>query len=130
MKIKTLSDNKGFSLVEVIIGIALLAIASIMLIQGFVTTANIVNRATLYKNASAVVSSTVELQEKQETVDANVEAALSSQESSITIKGKRSNGLTVQVETDGEIFVGTDEGDSELEYREFVPGVYDTLDVG
>lgn len=127
---KTLNNNKGFTLVEMIIGILLLAIASVMLIQGFVTTANIVNRATLYKNASAAASSSVELQERQEAASADVDIDLSSQESSITIKGTRANGASVQVESSGEIFIGTDEGDSELQYREYVPGVYDVLDVG
>lgn len=126
---KTLKNNKGFTLVEIIIGVLLLAIASIMLVQGFVSTANIVNRATLYKNSSAAASSSVELQEEQDSKDTSIDIALSSQDSTITIKGKRSNGGTVQVQSDGELFIGTDNGDSELSYREYVPGVYDVLDI-
>lgn len=128
MKSKTL-NNKGFTLVEIIIGILLLAIASVMLVQGFVSTANIVNRATLYKNSSAAASSSVELQEKQTSADDSVDIALSSQESTITIRGSRANGTPIQVQSNGEIFTGTDNGDSELTYREYVPGVYDVLDI-
>lgn len=126
---KTLKNNKGFTLVEIIIGVLLLAIASIMLVQGFVSTANIVNRATLYKNSSAAASSSVELQEKQDSKDTSIDIALSSQDSTITIKGRKSNGGTVQVQSNGELFIGTDNGDSELSYREYVPGVYDVLDI-
>lgn len=126
---KTLKNNKGVTLVEIIVGVAIFAIASIALVQGFVSTANIVNRATLYKNASAAASSSVELQEEQASVDKSVDIALSSQAKSITITGKRADGRTITATIDGEIFSGKDDGASEINYREFVPGANAFLDI-
>lgn len=126
---KTLKNNKGITLVEIIVGVAIFAIASVALVMGFVSSANIVNRATLYKNASAAASSSVELQEKQDSADASVNIALSSQEKAITVKGKRANGTTITTTIDGEIFSGKDNGSSEVHYREFVPGANAFLEV-
>ncbi len=126
---KTLKNNKGITLVEIIIGVAIFAIASIALVQGFVSSANIINRATLYKNASAAASSSVELQEEQDSVDASVDIALSSQGKAISIKGKKANGTAVNVIVNGDIYAGIDNGKSEINYREFVPGGYDILEV-
>ncbi len=125
---KTLKNNKGVTLVEIIVGVAIFAIAAVALVQGFVSSANIINRATLYKNASAATSSTVELQEVQESEDTAVDVDLAKGSATITIKGVNSKGHSVQIQSSGEIFTGTDTGDSELKYKEFVPGSYD-LDV-
>lgn len=126
---KTLKNNKGITLVEIIVGVAIFAIASIALVQGFVSSANIINLATLYKNASAAASSSVELQEEQDSVDSSVEIDLSSQSKAITIKGKKANGAAVSVTVNGDIYYGIDNGKSEINYREFVPGAYDILEV-
>ncbi len=126
---KTLKNNKGVTLVEIIVGVAIFAIASIALVQGFVSSANIINRATLYKNASAAASSSVELQDEQDSVDESVDIALSSQGKSIIIKGKRSNGTAINTTVNGSIYEGVDNGASQIHYREFVPGGYDVLDI-
>lgn len=126
---KTLKNNKGVTLVEIIVGVAIFAIASVALVMGFVSSANIINRATLYKNASAAASSSVELQEKQVSNDASVNIALSSRDTVITIKGKRPNGTTVTATIDGSIYSGVDNGESNINYREFVPGANAFLDI-
>ncbi len=126
---KTLKNNKGITLVEIIVGVAIFAIASIALVQGFVSSANIINRATLYKNASAAASSSVELQEEQDSVDTSVDIDLSSQAKAITIKGKKANGTAINVTVNGDVYSGTDNGKSQIHYREFVPGGYDILEV-
>lgn len=127
---KTLKNNKGVTLVEIIVGVAIFAIASVALVMGFVSSANIVNRATLYKNASAAASSSVELQEKQDSADDSVNIELGSQAKSIVVKGKRADGSLIPDTTiEGEIYSGKDNGESSIHYREFVPGANAFLDV-
>ena len=91
---KALKNKKGMTLVEMIIGILLLAIAGIMLAQSFASCANIINRATLYRNASDATSSSIELQEEQDSKDAYVSVDLSTDTSVKTIRivGKKKNG--------------------------------------
>lgn len=127
---KTLKNNKGVTLVEIIIGVLIFAIASITLVQGFVTSANIINRATLYKNASAAASSSVELQEAQPSSDSNVNVALQSTSDNLKISGVRDNtGRTVTTTVEGSMVVGVDNGNSKIRYREFVPGDRAFLDI-
>lgn len=122
-----LNNKKGMTLVEMIIGIALLAIAGIMLVQSFASCANIINRATLYRNASDATSSSIELQEKQVSRDSNVSVDLQTDSNvkSIKIVGKKKNGATINKTVNGELIVGTDNGKSELTYREFLPGTFE-----
>ncbi len=124
---KALKNKKGMTLVEMIIGIMLLAIAGIMLAQSFASCANIINRATLYRNASDATSSSIELQEKQNSKDANVSVDLRTDTSVKTIRivGKKKNGTTINKTVNGELIVGSDTGKSSLTYREFLPGTFD-----
>ena len=124
---KALKNKKGMTLVEMIIGILLLAIAGIMLAQSFASCANIINRATLYRNASDATSSSIELQEEQDSKDANVYVDLSTDTSVKTIRivGKKKNGTTINKTVNGELIVGSDTGKSSLTYREFLPGTFD-----
>ncbi len=124
---KALKNKKGMTLVEMIIGILLLAIAGIMLAQSFASCANIINRATLYRNASDATSSSIELQEEQDSKDANVSVDLSTDTSVKTIRivGKKKNGTTINKTVNGELIVGSDTGKSSLTYREFLPGTFD-----
>lgn len=127
---KTLKNNKGVTLVEIIVGVLIFAIASITLVQGFVTSANIINRATLYKNASAAASSSVELQEAQDSSDSDVNVALQSTSGNLKISGVRDNtGRTVTTTVEGSMVVGVDNGNSKIRYREFVPGDRAFLDI-
>lgn len=124
---KALKNKKGMTLVEMIIGIMLLAIAGIMLAQSFASCANIINRATLYRNASDATSSSIELQEEQGSKDANVSVDLRTDTSVKTIRivGKKKNGTTINKTVNGELIVGSDPGKSSLTYREFLPGTFD-----
>ncbi len=124
---KALNNKKGMTLVEMIIGITLLAIAGIMLVQSFASCANIINRATLYKNASDATSSSIELQEKQESRDSDVSVDLSTDTSVKTIRivGKKQNGTAINKTVNGELMVSTDTGKSKLTYREFLPGTFE-----
>lgn len=124
---KALKNKKGMTLVEMIIGIMLLAIAGIMLAQSFASCANIINRATLYRNASDATSSSIELQEEQNSKDANVSVDLRTDTSVKTIRivGKKKNGATINKTVNGELIVGSDTGKSSLTYREFLPGTFD-----
>ncbi|MDO4833323.1 MAG: type II secretion system protein [Clostridia bacterium] len=124
---KALKNKKGMTLVEMIIGIMLLAIAGIMLAQSFASCANIINRATLYRNASDATSSSIELQEEQGSKDANVSVDLRTDTSVKTIRivGKKKNGTTINKTVNGELIVGSDTGKSSLTYREFLPGTFD-----
>ena len=124
---KALKNKTGMTLVEMIIGILLLAIAGIMLAQSFASCANIINRATLYRNASDATSSSIELQEEQDSKDANVSVDLSTDTSVKTIRivGKKKNGTTINKTINGELIVGSDTGKSSLTYREFLPGTFD-----
>ena len=127
----TLKNNKGVTLVEIIVGVVIFALASISLVMGFVSSANIITRATFYKNASASASSSIELQLKEESEDTDIQTVLTSGAQPITIEGVRSdNGRTVVTEVDGAIFMAqAGMGDSILKYREFVPGDRAYLDV-
>ena len=124
---KALKNKKGMTLVEMIIGIMLLAIAGIMLAQSFASCANIINRATLYRNASDATSSSIELQEKQNSKYSNVSVDLRTDTSVETIRivGKKKNGTTINKTVNGELIVGSDTGKSSLTYREFLPGTFD-----
>ena len=124
---KALKNKKGMTLVEMIIGIMLLAIAGIMLAQSFASCANIINRATLYRNASDATSSSIELQEKQNSKYSNVSVDLRTDTSVKTIRivGKKKNGTTINKTVNGELIVGSDTGKSSLTYREFLPGTFD-----
>lgn len=124
---KALKNKKGMTLVEMIIGIMLLAIAGIMLAQSFASCANIINRATLYRNASDATSSSIELQEEQNSKDANVSVDLRTDTSVKTIRivGKKKNGATINKTVNGELIVSSDTGKSSLTYREFLPGTFD-----
>ena len=135
MKLKRL-DNKGMTLVEMIIGIVLLSIASIMLVNGFVSAAKMMDRATLYKNASATSSSSIELQTDEDisSSDSNVKIKLERNDGTIQVKGKKSNGQEISYNVAGEYLVSVDNGNSSLSYREFLPGSFDfdvpAIDVG
>lgn len=124
----TLKNNKGITLVEIIVGVAIFAIASVALVQGFVSSANIINRATLYKNASAAASSAVELQDTEDvsSPDSSVSVELVTSSGTLKIKGTRGdNGESVTATVEGSLYSGVDKGTgkSQINYKEFVPGI-------
>lgn len=118
---KTLKSNKGMTLVETIIGVALLAIASIMLVNGFVTTANIVTRATEYKIASADAAGAIELQEKTED------------QNNLTLTNKSNSTIKFNItETATEVtinggYINCLESETGLTYQEFISNNFDSF---
>lgn len=143
-------NNSGMTLVEMILGTVLLAIASMMLLSSFTTAANIINRATLYKEASTVGQTMIELQSETYALSKNdndnIVMSLErnddlNSESNIEIVNKASVNvtnarITVQYtksknpgdnktfKMSGDILKAKDSGESELTYREFLPGNY------
>lgn len=61
-----ITNKAGMTLVEMIIGIALLSIAGMMLATCFGSTTKIVNQATLYKNESSAGAAAIELQSEED----------------------------------------------------------------
>ncbi len=73
-------NNKGVTLVEIVISIVILGIAGIMLVNSFSTVSNLIYRGNIYKNANSAVASSIELQEPIESSDANIEVSVNTDE--------------------------------------------------
>lgn len=132
MILREIKNNKGETLVEIIIGVLLLAIASVCLVSGFVTTANIVQRADLMKNSSAAVSSSLELkntQAEKNTYDVNFDnldvETPSVLQRNVKISGRKSNGTHFNIAVSGDLITAKQGEKTGITYREFVPGIYD-----
>lgn len=117
-------DNKGMTLVEMILSILILGIASVMLVESFVSSMKIVNRATLYKNASSAVSSSIELDSEQTSKDAAVKTKIThTSAQSNPVKLTINGGSSVEVK--GEYIECADIGGStKLKYHEYLPSNY------
>lgn len=63
-----LSEKKGMTLVETIIGVVLLAIASIMLLTGIMTSVALINEANAFKTSSARVATLVDVEDTDEDI--------------------------------------------------------------
>lgn len=126
-----LLNNKGMTLVEVIIGTVLLAIAGIMLASSFSATASLINKATLYKNISSAAASTVELEEVQECKDERVTIELNDYNEStgsktVTVECEKYNSAGGKItdldfDIDGSYIIASESDKSNLKYREFLP---------
>ena len=101
LKLK-LYDKHGMTLVETIIGFALLAIASIMLLTGFMTSAALIKEANDYKISSERVATVIDV---EDTVMKKTDEII------IT-----AGGAQVQ----GQYYSYTDE-ETNLQYKAFVP---------
>ena len=108
---KTL-NNKGMTLVEVIISLVILGIIGVTFTECLVSSTRILNRATLYKNESAKASAAVEIQDSSDTKIVNG-----------TMKFKTSNNVIVTAP--GE-YISNEPSDTSVEtgliYKEFVAG--------
>ena len=134
-------NNKGMTLVEMIIGILLLGIISLMFARSFSSMANIVNRATMYKNASSIATTAIELQDDSYansiSKDSNINIVFSKnadQDSEDTSKktvkvfykdknapeGSALESFSIK----GDLLSAVDDGSTNLNYKEFVPGNY------
>lgn len=120
---KTLNNKKGMTLVEMIIGIMLLAIAGVMLAQSFAAAARIATRATLYKNVSSTAASTVELEEAQTPKNSDYTVEMDHKNGNLTVTYKK-DGTTATIPMKGQYVVSNAESSSfnaGLTYREFLP---------
>ncbi|MBQ0014497.1 MAG: type II secretion system protein [Oscillospiraceae bacterium] len=117
---KTL-NNKGMTLVEVVLAIVILGIGAMMLAEGFSAAARMTNRATHYRNASVATSSTLEVEEVVESKDPKVSVDLDYKDASsgITIKYKK-NGVDNTLTLPGQYAI-SNETNTDLTYREFCP---------
>lgn len=121
---KVLSNNKGMTLVELILAAIILAMSGIMLASTFSSAMRILNRATLYKNVSATAAETVELAAEQEPVE-NFTYDVGSQEKNgtltITYRKDNADGTTTM---NGQYYLATvQQGGTNvgLTYKEFLP---------
>lgn len=105
-------NNKGMTLVEIVISLLILGIIGVSFTECIVSTTRIINRATLYKNESAKASAAVEVQDTTKTDIAEG-----------TFKFKTSDNKSVTAT--GEYVSNKIEGTSTetgLTYKEFVSG--------
>lgn len=132
-------DNKGVTLVELVIGTLILAIASLSMLTCFTSAANVLNKATNYKNASSVASSSIELAAPQTssydniTVEVANNSALNSDnaKTNVTLKceiwtkgdsGDFAYSKSFQItDIGGVIMTATETESTNLTYREFLP---------
>ena len=111
-------NNKGMTLVEMIIGIALMAIAGIMLVTCFSSSAKIVNKATQFKLASASAAEAIELQSEDDG------AVFSGKTDKVTFKvGTDQKEYTAE----GEFLTSTAD-DVGLTYTEFLTGSFEEFE--
>ena len=108
-------NNKGMTLVEMIISILILGIIGVSFAECFVSTTRILNRATLYKNESAKAAEAVEVQDTSDTDYV---------EGSITFVVNRGTEK-VNIVSKGDYIINKVEGNSDetgLKYKEFLAG--------
>lgn len=124
---KTL-NNKGMTLVEMIISIVILGMAATMLVQSFVSSMNVINRATLYRNASATIASSIETEDAEVSKDPNVKSEVKYTSAAVKpVKVVLQNGTQLQVS--GSYIESKDVGSTGnngtgLKYHEFLPSNY------
>lgn len=118
-------DNKGVTLVELVLGILILGICAIMLATCFSGALSIINRATLYKMESSTAASSIELEEKQET-ESDDYSVTGLKYKSIPAEGiqltYKENGVSKTSMIQGQYLIATVEGtsDTKLSYKEFL----------
>ena len=124
---KTL-NNKGMTLVEVVLAILILGIGAMMLAEGFTASARMTNRATRYRNASVAASSSIETEEAYPSSDPSVTITYqkSNSNESITIKYKEGNADKTIVQKGK--YSEANDSNSSLTYKEYTP-YSDTFDV-
>lgn len=101
-------DNKGMTLVDTIVGFALLAICATMLAIGFSTCARLINEANTFKVESARVSTEVEVESYNHENDTN------KHEGSVVVDKNRN------ISVDG-VFYKSKDPKTGLNYTLFVP---------
>ncbi|MBQ6752336.1 MAG: prepilin-type N-terminal cleavage/methylation domain-containing protein [Clostridia bacterium] len=117
-------DNKGLTLVELILAAVILAISGLMLATTFTSAMRIMSRAILYKNVSATAAETVELAEEQEPVENFVYDVDSSEKNgTLTITYKKDNVDSTTTMSGQYYFAEVSKDDERvgLTYKEFLP---------
>ena len=118
-------DNHGETLIEIIIATVILAICSLMLASGFASASKIANKATLYKMESSTISSSIELEEKQDSSNTTYSVTnfgYKEATSGLTLTYVK-NGQTKTTTVKGRYVTGTannSSGDAKLTYSEFL----------
>ena len=124
---KVLNNNKGMTLVEIVLAIVILGMAGLMLATTFSSAMKILNRATLYKNISASAASSVELEEKQDAIGGDTyNVDIAEENSTVTITYTK-DGATKTTTMSGQYMYGSAEKsdiDAHLKYKEFLPSNY------
>ena len=135
-------NNKGLTLVEIVLAILILGISSLMLATTFSSAMRILNRATLYKNMSTSAAATVELESSQDSlIPDEYEVSDDSEDANIKITYIK-EGVTYSgdngVPINGRYFYGivnSDSSSAHITYKEFQSGIssndgmsYDILD--
>lgn len=95
-------DKRGMTLVETIVGFTLLAIATTMLMTGFMTAGALVNEANKFKMSSAAVATAIDVEDPKIT---HTEATVSIKNYS-NIKGE---------------YVYYTDSETGIKYKAFVP---------
>ena len=84
---KVLNNNKGLTLVEIVLAILILGMSGLMLATTFSSAMRILNRATLYKNISSSAAATVELEEEQDVIGGDTyDVGIAEENSTVTMK--------------------------------------------
>ena len=116
-------NNKGMTLVELVLAMLILGIIGVSLISCFVSSFNMLNRATLYKNISTSAAATVELGEKQDPISDEYEVGVSEKNGQLTVKYKKDNA-DKQLTMNGQFILGNankKDVSANLTYKEFLP---------
>ena len=116
-------DNKGMTLVELILAAVILAMSGLMLATTFSSAMRILNRATTYKNVSASAAETVEVAEKQDTINGQT-FTVNTQEKNGTLTISYGGSATGSFEMSGQYYTANaSKGDEKaaLTYKEFLP---------
>lgn len=115
-----LKNKNGMTLVEMVVGIAVMAIVGVTLVTGFSGAANITNKANQFKNASTTTSSTLELEEVQTSKDDAVSTSFDYTDTT-TITYTYKNGATEGQLSAVGLYGLSEESGTGLTYKEFYP---------
>lgn len=107
-----LKNNSGMTLMEVIVGIAIIGIASVMLVTGFGFIGRMLQHSNSVKNASNDLSTLLEDQ---------VQGQMEPKKETIEIKGGANGASPAVVTLDGSIHTFSQEADgTTVEFRAYI----------
>ena len=126
---KIIRNQKGLTLVELVLGIVILGISATMLALTFSSALRIVNRATLYKNVSATAAASIELEAKQDPISGNTYvSSIDHETADLEVKFKKAaDPIEKTMDMEGQFLYGlVDQNDANihLKYKEYLPSNY------